>query len=89
MALKTWAEIANLGLTAGQQNKAAQFEAIGQNVNNNPDISGVTLAQAKGVLSFCRDLNRIALARAGAEYVRKKLMEDAAKAVDDGSNPAF
>ena len=84
MAL-TWDQLGNLGLTAGQKTKLAQFETIGlAAVEGMPDISGVNLAQAKAVDIFTRDVNTlIGAAQRGAQYVRRKIREDAAQAADD------
>lgn len=87
MALRTWDEIGNLGLTTNQKNIAAAFEAIGsarESATGTPDISGVTAAQAKAVVNFVRDLHRIQLAMVGAKYVLQRLRDDAAKTAFDG-----
>lgn len=95
MAL-TFDQLGNLGLTAGQKSKLSQFAAIGISKRNatrpgaggstNPDISGVTLGQAKDVMLFGRDLNTLmGPAIEGAQHVRQKKREDAAQAVDDAS----
>lgn len=86
MALKTWDEIGNLGLTAAQKNVAAAFEVIGATAETGsppPDISGVTAENAKKIRNFVRDLNRIQLADRGARYVLQRLRDDTGKAAVD------
>ena len=86
MALKTWDEIGNLGLTNAQKNALAAFEAVGVAVaaGQTPVIvAPVTPENARKVKNFYRDLNRIRLAYAGARYVLKKVEDDAAKAARD------
>lgn len=87
MALKTWDEIGNLGLTTNQKIIAAAFEAIGNTIGpgkEEPNISGVTAAQAKAVQNFVHDLARLQAALRGAQYVLRKFQDDAAKAAIDG-----
>lgn len=83
----TWDQIGNLGLTAAQKNKLAQAEEIGLQVGRpgpGPiDTSTVTAAQAKQVRSFVRDMReRLEPALRGAEYILRKMKEDAAASAD-------
>jgi hypothetical protein len=95
-------QFANLGLTAGQKTKLQQLSDIGTARRNasrrnpedpitgnlTPDISAVNLVQAKSAERFLRDIHTLlGPIMEGAKYVREKLMEDAAKAVDDAATP--
>lgn len=85
MAL-TWDQIGSLGLTAAQKNKLAQAEALGLAIGRRerPDTSGVTATQAKQIRNFVRDMReRLDPALLCAEYIIRKLKEDAAKSADD------
>lgn len=89
---KTWDDIGNLGLTAGQKSIAAAFEAIGFQISQgarNPDISGVTPENAKKIVNFYNALKKLQLANQGAQHVLTKLKENSGKtgydAVQDGT----
>lgn len=85
MAL-TWDQIGNLGLTTAQKNKLAQAEALGVAIarRERPDTSGVTAAQAKQIRNFVNDMRqRLEPAMLAADYIIRKMREDAARAADD------
>jgi len=100
-------QFANLNLTAGQKTKLQQLSDIGMARRNatranpasqtppgtqTPDISMVTLKQAKTAENFLRDIQTLLMPMfEGAQYVRNKLMDDAATAVDTASpaDPTF
>lgn len=98
MAL-TLDQFGNLGLTTGQKTKLQQCSDIGTSLrnatkpgaggSNTPDISLVTLAQAKAVNNFMRDVNTLLGPMSeGAKYVRDKILSDASKATDAASPPS-
>jgi hypothetical protein len=84
----TVAQLANLGLTANQQTKLESFRSVGAQLGagTDPDISSLTLAQAKTVMNFAYDLRELeqAILR-GALYVRDKALQSAAKSADDAA----
>ncbi len=85
MAL-TLDQFGNLGLSAGQKNviQAAIDIGIALRTNETPNISGITASNAKKVETFIRDVNTLlGPAWFAAKYIRKKTMDDAAKAADD------
>jgi hypothetical protein len=96
----TIAQLASFALTAGQQTKLQQAKAIGdalilyQQQRNQgaqlPDLnaSGLTLAQAKAVDNWVRDLNTLLhVIQLGAQYFRTQTIA-AAQASADATAPA-
>jgi hypothetical protein len=80
----TWDQLGNLGLTAGQKNVLAQFEAIGRAGSSNFD--GVTFAQAKKIINFQRDLMGLAgPAFEAARAMQRQVILVAGKAADDAT----
>ncbi len=96
MAL-TLDQFGNLGLSTGQKNKLQASADIGQalraarNASQPPssvDTSAVTLAQAKAIENFIRDVNTLlGPMMEAAKYIRQKNMVDAAQTSDDATPP--
>lgn len=85
-----WSDFQASYLSAAQQTKAAQLETIGravsayrQGTGPKPDISAITMTQAKAAKVKNDDIRALVdWAVVGAEYVIRQLREDAANAAE-------
>jgi hypothetical protein len=89
-----WSDFNTTYLSAAQQTKAAQLEAIGRALElyragkgPKPDISAVTMSQAKAAKTKNEDIQALLIpAVTGTEYVIRRLKDEAADAFD-AANP--